>query len=97
MLNRFRNDSYSYEDLNEVNSRVGKLQLNDKKIILTPYRKKAEKLNKEGLDALQSDEKYFRAKISGTIKTQSLPVSETLILKKHNFIHQVARPPRPRP
>ena len=82
MLNRFRNNSYSYDDLTEVNSRVGEFQLSDNKIILTPYRKKAEKLNKEGLAELQAQEKYFRAKISGKIKTHNLPVSETLILKK---------------
>ena len=82
ILNRFRNDSYSYDDLQEINSRVKKKNLEDNKIIITPYRKKAEKINEEGLESLPSNKKYFRAKISGSIKTKSLPVPETLVLKK---------------
>ena len=82
MLNRFRNDSYSYDDLCEVNSRVKQIELNNSKIILTPYRKKAERLNADGLANLKTQEKYFRAKITGKIKTHTLPVPETLALKK---------------
>ena len=82
MLNRFRSDSYSSDDLDEVNTRVKKIQSDNNKIILTPYRKKAEELNVNGLAMLETQEKYFRAKISGSIKTQNLPVPNTLILKK---------------
>ena len=84
MLNRFRNDSYSIDDLDEINSRVNSIRLNKSKqrIIITPYRRKAEQLNRDGLRQLETQEKYFRAKISGTIKTHALPVPETLTLKK---------------
>ena len=82
MLNRFRSDSYSKDDIDEINTRVSDLNLSNNKIILTPYRKKAEQLNAEGLLGLDSQEKYFRAKISGDIKIHSLPVPETLTLKE---------------
>ena len=82
MLNRFRNNSYSADDIDEINTRVGEVELNDKNIVLTPYRKKAEQINAAGLMGIESQEKYFRAKISGLIKTQNLPVPETLILKE---------------
>ena len=82
ILNRFRNNSYSPDDLDEINTRVGEANFNDNKIILTPYKKKAEQLNSNGLSALQTQEKYFRAKISGSIKTYNLPVPETLVLKE---------------
>ena len=81
MLNRFRNDSYSKDDIDEVNTRVAEYQLSDNKIILTPYKKNAEKINSNGLQALDTREKYFRAKISGNIKAYSLPVPDTLTLK----------------
>ena len=82
MLNRFRNDSYSPDDLDEINTRAGKINLDNSKIILTPYRQKAERLNANGLACLQTQEKYFRAKISGKIKVHALPVPETLVLKE---------------
>ena len=82
MLNRFRSDSYSKDDIDEINTRVSDLNLSNNKIILTPYRKKAEQLNADGLLGLDSQEKYFRAKISGDIKIHSLPVPETLTLKE---------------
>ena len=82
MLNRFRNDSYSNDDLDEINTRVRDTQFDSNSIILTPYRRKAEKLNAQGLSELQTQEKYFRAKSSGNIKIQNLPVPETLILKE---------------
>ena len=82
MLNRFRNDSYSNDDIDEINTRVGGEGLDNNKIILTPYRKRAEQLNAKGLSELASQEKYFRAKTSGNIKIHSLPVPETLVLKE---------------
>jgi len=82
MLNRFRHNSYCPDDLDEINTKVNEIDLGDGSIILTPYRKKAEKLNASGLMKIQSQEKYFRAKISGKIKTKNLPVPETLILKE---------------
>ena len=82
MLNRFRNDSYSNDDIDEINTRVSDLNLASNKIILTPYRKKAHEINTKGLLGLAGQEKYFRAKISGDIKLKNLPVPETLILKE---------------
>lgn len=82
MLNRFRNDSYSNDDIDEINTRVSDLNLASNKIILTPYRKKAHEINTKGLLGLAGQEKYFRAKISGDIKLKNLPVPETLVLKE---------------
>ena len=82
MLNRFRNDSYSNDDIDEINTRVSDLNLASNKIILTPYRKKAHEINTKGLLGLTGQEKYFRAKISGDIKLKNLPVPETLVLKE---------------
>ena len=82
MLNRFRNDSYNNDDIDEINTRVSDLNLASNKIILTPYRKKAHEINTKGLLGLAGQEKYFRAKISGDIKLKNLPVPETLVLKE---------------
>ena len=82
ILNRIRNNSYSTEDIDEINSRVEDVCLDNNKIILTPYRKKAELLNKRGLAEIPSQEKYFRAEVNGKINTKNIPVSETLILKE---------------
>ena len=82
MLNRFRNDSYNNDDIDEINTRVSDLNLASNKIILTPYRKKAHEINARGLLGLAGQEKYFRAKISGDIKLKNLPVPETLVLKE---------------
>ena len=82
MLNRFRNDSYNNDDIDEINTRVSDLNLASNKIILTPYRKKAHEINTKGLLGLAGQEKYFRAKISGDIKLKNLPVPETLALKE---------------
>tara|TARA_B100002052_G_scaffold42819_3_gene35194 strand:+ start:335 stop:1591 length:1257 start_codon:yes stop_codon:yes gene_type:complete len=82
MLNRFRNDSYNNDDIDEINTRVSNLNLASNKIILTPYRKKAHEINTRGLLGLAGQEKYFRAKISGDIKLKNLPVPETLVLKE---------------
>ena len=82
MLNRFRNDSYNNDDIDEINTRVSDLNLASNKIILTPYRKKAHEINTKGLLGLTGQEKYFRAKISGDIKLKNLPVPETLALKE---------------
>ena len=82
ILNRIRNSSYSSEDIDEVNRRVEDVCLDDNKIILTPYRKKAELLNNSGLAGIDSQEKYFRAEISGKINAKNIPVPKTLILKE---------------
>ena len=82
MLNRFRRDSYSSDDIDEMNTRVEDINLYNNKIIITPYKKRAEELNSKGLSQLKTQEKYFRARVTGNIKIQNLPVPETLAIKE---------------
>ena len=81
ILNRIRTNSYSKNDLDAINEQVGDLDLESKHIILTPYRDRASKINKMGLDSIDSQMHTFEAKISGKTKESSVPAELLLNLK----------------
>jgi ATP-dependent DNA helicase PIF1 len=82
-LNKFRNNSYSDNDLSYINERVidnGKI--NGLKMTLTPYKAKAAFINNSELEAIDSKERVFHASIEGKIKSSNVPAQEILKLKK---------------
>lgn len=82
VLNRIRNGSYSNEDLSFINSRVATYELQENKVLLTPYKDKSAYINNKELNLLDSPKKIFKATIKDTFKKSHYPAPEIVILKK---------------
>ena len=59
-----------------------KLSTSDKSVVLTPYRKIAQRINEYFLDKINSEEKVYVAQIQGNIQPTDMPVKEKITLKK---------------
>jgi ATP-dependent exoDNAse (exonuclease V) alpha subunit len=82
-LNKFRNDSYTDNDLSFINERVmDNIKRSDLKIVLTPYKAKAAFINNSELESIKRKERVFHASSEGKIKSSNVPAQEILKLKK---------------
>lgn len=82
LLNKIRIGNCSDSEINLINSRVIQRPLKgNTQIVLTTHNAKADLINKEALNAIQSQEHIFLAEITGDFDEGSYPTENSLALK----------------
>ena len=79
LLNHVRNNRLDAETLSKLNSRVGAPQKDA--ITLTTHNRQADAINLRHMEALQSEQRLFEAKLTGNYPEKSLPCDRTLTVK----------------
>lgn len=87
ILSRMRLGSATEEDLEVVNSRVGKPLPTPAPVILTPTNSAADRINIEGLRRLEGEERMFEGTIEGRFKLEEKQLPAPLHLKLKTGAH----------
>lgn len=85
LLNNLRNNTVEEEDallLNEYYKPAFRPEVNENYITLTTHNYKADRLNKEYLQAIKNPSYFFEAKIENDFSEYAYPVEKTLVLKE---------------
>lgn len=83
MLNNIRDGKLGQEDLDLLNTRYFPDEQDDHNaILLTTHNRKADRVNKEELEAIKNPKLVFKAAIKGKFKEGNYPCDEELVLKK---------------
>jgi len=82
ILNRIRNGIATQKDIDGLNRNYALDQPDNQIIQLTTHNFKANKINKEKLEALDSKDIQLHAKVTGQFSESSYPTAETIYLKE---------------
>ena len=83
VLNKIRSGILSKEDLHSLNLQINPVaEVPDYSVILTGYNRRAEQINSERLNSIESEEFIYHGEIVGDFSKCECPVPEILKLKK---------------